>query len=100
MGQNIGVLPGTNTPVTINNINPNANPQYYVNNPNENGIEYNGFTTVLKTAPVDVLPCSIYHMTLAIADGGDGILDAAVMIKENSLLAVGVDMDDPKVTGP
>lgn len=97
--QNIGLVPGTTDPVTINTINPGVNPAFYIDNPNEPTVEYNGFTTVLKTAPVDVEPCSVYHLTLAIADGGDAILDAAVMIKANSLQSIGVDLTPPVVSG-
>ena len=96
--QNIGLVPGSLDPVTINTINPGQNAQYYIDNPSEPTVEYNGFTKVL-TATADVQPCNTYHLELAIADGGDGILDAAVMIERSSLISVGVDLSSVLVSG-
>ena len=100
---NIAVLPN-GTPVTINNVNHVSNPAYYVGNippgsgqltdpdcaghPTTTGApvndnQFDGFTTVL-TASAQVIPCSTYHIKLAIADVGDGIFDSAVFLKANS----------------
>lgn len=83
--QNIAVIPGTTTPVTIDNVNANLNGQYYVDNENPPGetVEYNGFTTVF-TATAFLTPCETYHIRLAIADAGDGLYDSAVFLEANS----------------
>lgn len=80
--QNIALIPGTATPVTINNLNPVTNAQYYQTN-NGNTFAYNGFTTVL-TATANVIPCSTYTIKLMIADGGDSVFDSAVFLEEGS----------------
>ena len=99
--QNIALVPGTSTPISINNVNCGLNGQYYVCNdpytPNGGGcttqcpasaaqttVEYDGFTTVL-TAQANVMPCDTYHLVLVIADVSDFIYDSGVFI--SNLLA-------------
>ncbi|MCX7594961.1 MAG: PEP-CTERM sorting domain-containing protein [Fischerella sp.] len=91
-GVNIALIPGTTTPVSINNVNggnplgTNAqNPQYYINNDLSDGgpffnIQYDGFTKVF-TAQVKGLSAGKHRIKLAIADAGDSILDSAVFIQ-------------------
>ncbi len=79
VNQNIAVIPGTATPVTIDNVNSGSNASYYVDNTAGTTIEYDGFTTVLE-AWAPVTPCATYHMKLAIADAGDGIYDSGVFL--------------------
>jgi hypothetical protein len=93
--QNIALIPGTSTPVSINNINEGysatcispgpgcTNCSYYVNNCNGTTIVFDGFTSVL-TSRVNVTPCQVYHMKLAIADAGDGIIDSGVFLEASS----------------
>lgn len=81
--KNIALVPGTTTPVTIDNVNSSVNSQYYVDNTWGNTIEYDGFTKVL-TAWCIVQKCQQYHIKLAIADAGDGILDSGVFLEANS----------------
>jgi gliding motility-associated-like protein len=90
LNYNIARLPGTTTPVSINNVNngtanmgPCINCQYYINNANGITIQYDAFTTVL-TAWALVTPCVTYHFKIAIGDGGDGILDSGVFLEANS----------------
>lgn len=87
---NIARLPGTTTPVSINNVNngtsntgPCINCQYYINNTGGVTIQYDAFTTVL-TAWALVTPCLPYTFKIAIGDAGDGILDSGVFLEENS----------------
>lgn len=80
---NIAKLPGTSTDVTINNVNPSNNSQYYIANSGST-IEYDGYTTIL-TAWSLVQPCQTYHLKLAIADGYDGIFDSGVFLEAGSL---------------
>jgi len=92
---NYARLPGTNTPVAINNVNcgfggyPPTNCTYYIDN--EAGAldtQFDGMTTVLTfTAPVN--PGVANTMRLAIADVSDEILDSAVFLLAGSLTDVG-----------
>lgn len=56
---------------------------YFVCNPAGPTINYPGFTTVL-TATSEVIPCSTYHIKLAIADKSDQVLDSGVFLKAGS----------------
>jgi hypothetical protein len=93
---NIALIPGTNTPVAINNIhsyvanNANGNScaavnaSYYVNNPPNSLItQYDGLTVTL-TAIYDVVPCQTYHIKLKVADVSDGLYSSAVFLKAKS----------------
>ena len=83
-GQNIALLPGTTTPVSINNVNLNTNSDSYINNsPGSADTQYNGLTTVL-TASVLGLTAGVHTIQLAIADAGDSFLDSGVFIKAGS----------------
>ncbi len=90
--RNIAIVPGSNNvPVsigTINNVIPSY-PQYYVDNTGGVSIQYDGFTTVL-TAWIRVVPCSQYHIKLAIADGGDHAYDSGVFLEEGSFTSGGI----------
>ena len=83
--KNIALIPGTSTPVAINNVNKTTNSSWYRDN--ETGsisIECDGMTKVL-TANCPVKPCSWYRLKLVIADVSDRALDSWVFFKENSL---------------
>jgi gliding motility-associated-like protein len=99
---NLALVPGTSCPITINTINGStANPcgtqsapcappnnALFVNNlptgTNVSGLAYNGYTQILQ-AVTSVIPCSTYHMKLAIADGFDQLLDTGVFLEAGSL---------------
>ena len=96
--QNIAIIPGTTTPVSINTVNngnsggvsagPCMNCTYFVDNVGGPSVYYDGFTTVL-TAKAAVQPCQIYHIKLAIADAGDGVFDSGVFLKSGSFSSLG-----------
>lgn len=99
--ENIALIPGTGTPVAIDNVNngysgtepstgPCNNCAYYVDNSSGPAVEYDGHTTVL-TAEVVVTPCETYHIKIAIADAGDGALDSGVFLEAGSFSASGED---------
>lgn len=92
--ENIALIPGTTTPVTIDNVNANVNGQFYQDNENPPGstVEYNGFTTVL-TAVTVVVPCETYHIRLAIADGGDEAFDSAVFLEARSFSSPSISIN-------
>ncbi len=81
--QNIALIPGTASYVSINNVNHLTNQQYFIDNFNGPDIEYDGITAIF-TATAKVEPCGVYHLKLAIADVSDGIYDSAVFLKAGS----------------
>lgn len=96
---NLAVIPGTNTPITVNNVNHLKNQAYYRNNNNQgictfqpvvnlDDIQLDGFTTVL-TARASLIPCATYRIKLAIADIGDANFASAVFLRANSFSAGG-----------
>ncbi len=84
--KNLAMIPGTSTPVTINNVNATSNSSYYLQAPP--GLEYDGRTTVL-TASTSVVPCQTYTMTIGVWDDGDGNLDSGVFLDVNGLSCLG-----------
>lgn len=97
---NIARIPNTTLPVSINNINGSSYAQYYVDNQGLNGqtIVYDGFTKVL-TAWAKVVPCSTYHMKIAIGDAGDDIYDSGVFLEENSFSSPTVSISQNFIYG-
>lgn len=84
-GNNKALIPGTTTPVSINNVNLGANSTFYNNN-SQNGafpFEYDGFTNVISVA-MEGLSAGKHTMMLSIADAGDHILDSGVFIQGSS----------------
>ncbi|MBL7797711.1 MAG: choice-of-anchor L domain-containing protein, partial [Saprospiraceae bacterium] len=105
--QNIALLPvGGNPPVAINNVNHLTNTAFYVNNNTNNPCQnvgaccqpecaLDGWTSVLTATVEDLIPCSTYHIKLAIADIADGLYFSAVFLKANSFNAGGVVKANP-----
>lgn len=93
--QNVALIPGSATAVTIDNVNANSNSQYYIDNENPPGstVEYNGFTTVLTALLAGLQPCETYHIRLAIADGGDAQFDSAVFLEAGSFTSPSISID-------
>lgn len=98
--RNIALVPGTNIPVTINNVNYLSNAAYYVNNTPATGnlcgqfptpptqamdaVQYDGFLSVL-TANAVVVPEETYEVWIGIADVGDGVWDSGIFLSVESL---------------
>jgi len=114
-GVNLAVVPGTTTPVTVNNVNNGystvavppgtspTNPGYYLNNMREfsstvadprvdderwANLEMDGLTVVM-TVTATVAAGQINRMKFAIADASDGIYDSAVFILAGSFSSGG-----------
>jgi gliding motility-associated-like protein len=96
--QNVALIPGTTTPISMVNVNANTNSQYYVDNGDQAGeegaptVKYNGFTTPLSAIAV-LIPCETYTIRLAIADGGDGSYDSAVFLDAGSFTSPSVSLN-------
>ena len=80
---NLATVPGSGTPITIDNVNSSSNSAYYQTNSGST-IVYDGMTTVL-TGSANVTPCAQYHLTLAITDGGDAIYDSGVFLQQSGI---------------
>lgn len=103
---NMAFLPESGVPITVDNVNANYHPQYYIENPmwipegyaippgaSKPGplsayFQFDGMTTLLE-ARANVEPFKIYKLTMLIADVGDNIYDSGVFIKANSLRSLG-----------
>ncbi len=111
-GTNAALIPGTNTIVSIANVNACQNSAYFINNtaqstnlgacsltlPSSNlNTSMNGLTTVL-TVNVAVTPGVNNHIKLAIADALDCILDSDVFIKASSFVSVPTATPTPTST--
>ncbi|QSE97996.1 OmpA family protein [Fulvivirga lutea] len=123
--ENIARLPDGKTPITVNTVNNELNSQYYIDNayvnttdpfiwdvrnrevvtnlnylkeevPPKYDTQFDGFTTVLE-ARAKVIPNKVYHIKMAIADVGDGILDSGVFLDAGSFQSSGeiiANLDD------
>lgn len=116
-GQNIALIPGTSTPVSINNVNRGKSGvdaadgtnhgTYYRSNENSNttgswqsagpyAIQYDGFTSVLQATTTGLTPGQTSHIKLAIADAGDRSLDSAVFLAGGSFVSGSADVSITK----
>jgi len=114
--ENIALIPGTDLPVRINNVNPgvvgsagsidNCTPpagyldysEFYNDN---NGMAqqpvFDGFTDVF-TAEAVVVPCSTYTIKLVIADVGDSAFDSGVFLQAKSFGTGSLDVEATTVS--
>lgn len=108
-GANIALIPGTTTPVTINNVGPTSNPTYYLNNLGGAAygaaIQYDGVTqdpnsiTGLMAANASVFCDSTYHIKLAICNVGDQAYDSGVFLQANSFTSEAIEIAVATVSG-
>lgn len=107
--QNIALVPGTATPVSIDNVNSTVNSAYYVNNgdgtsvpqsTNAFYVQYDGLTTILTAKIRGLTPCDTYHLKLAIQDVGDCGWDSGVFLEANSLTSNFVAIDSVETDVP
>ena len=88
--KNIAVIPGTQVPITSNNVRgaggkcPEVNNTYFGHyNPDYGPVSFNGQTAIL-TARADVVPGQKYHIKLVVADQGNDLYDSGVFLKAGS----------------
>jgi gliding motility-associated-like protein len=107
-GINIALVPGTNLPVTIDNVNLNNNGIYYVDNgdgftepsfSDNSYIQFDGFTVPL-IASAAVQCGQTYHIKLALADSGDSALDCGVFLEEGSFSSNALSIAGAVVNAP
>lgn len=85
---NFALIPSTNLPVAINNVNDFNNSQYYRDNPvdsNNYATQYNGLTTVLTSTATGLTPGKEYILSFAIADVTDFDYDSGVFLLSSSI---------------
>ncbi|TXK71577.1 choice-of-anchor L domain-containing protein [Mesonia sp. HuA40] len=92
--QNLAVIPGTTTPVSVKNIkdktynnscssdNKHLFGEYLVNQPNA-GLNMRGYTKVMK-ALAQIVPGDTYKIELLIADSNDANFDSAIFLEAGS----------------
>lgn len=114
---NIALIPGTNTPVSINTVNNgtsgiNGTPAtcaaldpnwasynvYYTDNAGGSSVQYDGFTVPL-VAEAEVQCGETYHIKMALSDGGDGIFDSGVFIEARSFQSNAVTVNITTASG-
>ena len=105
-GTNVALVPGTSTPVSINNINLATNSAFYNNNepidgkygvPTPFAFEYDGFTDVFTAALTGLTAGVKYSISLAIADASDCILDSGVFLQASSFSDTPVGVPEPSI---
>jgi gliding motility-associated-like protein len=91
---NIAQIPDSDPvlPITISSVNDVTNTEYYIDNPNQEGICINGYTTTF-TASAEVQCGETYHIKLAIADGTDSQLESIVVLEAGSFASSGLDLN-------
>ena len=107
VAHNVALIPGTSTPVAINNVNNGLNSLYYLDNdygdffpgPWPINTELDGLTVAL-TVTAKVNADKENTMKLAIADAGDYILDSDVFIKGESIVSPKLTLEPLKDTNP
>ena len=90
-GSNIALVPGTSTPITVNNLNNSVNSAFYKNNVNNtNGIpnlgldlSFDGLSTVITAQLLGLSP-GVHNMKFAVSDTSDEVLDAGVFIQSGT----------------
>lgn len=97
---NVALIPGTNDPVSISNVNGGnplgvdaSNPQFFNNNDLDDGgplfdIEYDGFTDVFTAEVTNLEVGQEYTMEFFITDVADSEWDSAVFIEAGSFSGV------------
>jgi len=96
--ENIATIPGTMTPVTIDNLNDMDFPELYVNNDRGLDVQYDGHTVVLS-ARASVECGETYHIKMAIGDAGDMSLDSGVFLEANSFSSNGINVEIASALG-
>ena len=96
-GENIALVPGTNVPVSIDNVNnggqncPPQNVQFYNDNAGNADLAYGAYLDVF-VASAEVIPCDTYEIKISLSDIGDALFDSAVFLEAKSFGSVGLEV--------
>ena len=82
--KNIAMIPGTNDPVAINNLNEMLNSEYYIDNAEGQYLILDAHTTKMP-ASFEALANETYHIKIVIADVSDATFDSGIFLGYNSL---------------
>ena len=91
-GENVAKVPGTQDTVSIDTINNGVNSALFNDNeaiPADFNTEYDGFTTLLITSPVELIVGQVYAAKLVIADAFDSSVDSSLIIQGSSFDTTG-----------
>ena len=89
---NVALIPGTIDYVSIDNVNDQVNSSYYIDNNSAPAgdstyTQFDGYTTSIPVS-FSVVPNTVYHIKMTVADASDSAWDSAVFIKENSFKSI------------
>lgn len=82
--ENISLIPFSNLPVTINNVNDQLNSDFYIDNMYGADLQFDGFTVPLP-ATFYAEAGETYHIKMVVSDVGDAVYDSAIFLSFNSL---------------
>jgi hypothetical protein len=94
---NVAMIPGTSTPVTVNNVNAAQNMGFYIDNgdgfslpqsADTTVIQFDGFTTNMTSISA-VVPGGNYHLKIGVADATDAAFDTGVFLQAGSFRTAG-----------
>ena len=88
-GENIALIPGTNTAISIGTVNHLTNSEYYISNsdsPPLYDIQCDGFTVVFELVAT-VTPNVNHHIKMAVADVNDSALDTWIFLERGSFVS-------------
>jgi hypothetical protein len=100
---NIALVPGTNLPVSINNVHSTLNEAYYVDNgdgfsepfySDPSYVQADGLTTLLHASAGGLAVGEVYHIKLAIADASDSAFDSWVWLGGESFVQFCTDQEN------
>jgi hypothetical protein len=74
------VIPGTQTPVTLQSVNPVTNSQYFVETLPTDSFAFNGRTVTMK-AKIPVIGGQSCEIVLLIGDGGVAVYDSGIFLE-------------------
>lgn len=107
--KNLALVPNTNTPVSILNVNNVANNAgvplcpnnitYFVDNTTNIYFTHDGHVVRLS-AKEKVTPCQTYHLKLVIADAVDDFYDSAVFLEAKSLVSNAITLGNQAQVDP
>lgn len=96
--ENYSKIPGTDLPVSVNNVNQDLNSEFYIFNGSGNSdtepyysdpiyCRFDGLTVNLPGL-IEVVPDETYHFKIVIADVSDSALNSGIFLQRQSIMSV------------